>query len=434
MGFFKDFIEGSTKKSSQWREMTNGLRPYKGYTKITSTKDKHTPAILAVIENNRLFQNVATDAVSYDEEGRKIKEMGLNREMTENPLRAVIRSLRLGSIAKNFKAIFTKKIDFSILNFLFVLTGRVANTVMVFGEVAVRTLAGFATMPAHWLNKKIDERFAKYKYPVTNRLLKVGTFLLTLPLWCISQTLSVVADAFSWTRKLLDATLTLLNPLFWAGKFGYAKVKVKDVLKSFAKSVLHLIPTALIVLAGIFTGGVAVPALKALAGPLKAAGSAIVNAVLAPAAVWLKATVATLMTGAIMAVTKLFSAGINGLFYAFAEKSKRDAERKLRKMEESKVRLMKKPRNNQPSPTKVVSSLSTVEVLQNLRKVAGDIPSQTADIEKVEFGHSVGVGTIFTEVFASGRTTPSFEPSSSSDEETTSLLPALTCNINLRNS
>lgn len=423
MGFFKDFIEGSTKKSSQWREMTNGLRPYKGYTKINSTKDKHTPAILAVMENSRLFQNVATDAVSYDEQGKQIKEMGLKLEMTENPLRAVIRSLRLGSIAKSFDAIFTKKIDFSILNFLFDLTGRVANTAIVLGEVSVRTLAGFATMPAHWLNKKIDERFAEHENPVINRLLKVGTFLLTLPLWCISQTLSVAADAFLWTRKLLDATLTLLNPLFWAGKFGYEKVKVKDVLKSFAKSVLHLIPTALIVLAGIFTGGVAVPALKALAGPLKAAGSAIVNAVLAPAAVWLKVTVATLMTGVIMAVTKLFSAGIGGLFYAFAEKSKRDEEKKLRTVEEQKKPLMKKSYNDQPSPTKVVSSASTVGVFKDLSIVAGDIPSQTADIEKVQFGHSVGK-TVFTEVFASGRTTPSFETSSSSDDEKTSLLPS----------
>jgi hypothetical protein len=202
-------------------------------------------------------------------------------------------------------------------------------------ELAFRTVGSFCTWPALKLINSID---IKEDSALTSAV-KIAAAVLYSPLgvalWCVGQTLTLAADALSYTKQLLDSAVHLIkivNPIWWVAAAITNKTEdwqadwklFKNSAKTFGLAALNLLPTAAIILTGVFTAGLSVPLINALSGPLSAVGSLVVNAVLAPVAVALQIAVGVAIGGAIAGVSKLFSAVIAGglRVYEVAQKKK----------------------------------------------------------------------------------------------------------------
>lgn len=190
-------------------------------------------------------------------------------------------------------------------------------------ELVLRTLGEICTSPQYWLNKKIDDYF-KYKGDsVTKGLSKILAFIVTSPFWSMGQVFKLAADACSYSRRLVDSglyLLNLLNPLWWGARWaigGEAPLRIGEAVKSFAFNLIALLPTAAMIAAIVFTGGLAStvvgPIKAAIIAPIKTAGVALLSA-LTPAAIAMKAAVVIYLSGAIAGLARIFSGFVRSGF------------------------------------------------------------------------------------------------------------------------
>lgn len=317
---YLDAISKEILRSTPMLELRSRVRPARI---LQSTLKQHQPikasAALLVYKGNaglpaneHIDVNVTSDKVSGGspivQRSNKNDPGGVMAAITENPLNAI------QSLPPLFKGY--SEADLLSLYFIPLFLDRLMIGILSSVEFGLRILGASITYPGHLLYKLIND---KIEDPILRGVLQISRFILNSPLWCISQTLTLAADACVYTKQLIDSAVhivKLVNPLWWIakwiGKEDSKAPSVNLVLNTFVKSVVNLIPTAAIVLTAVFTAGISVPFLNAMAGPLNAAGAAIMNTVLAPAAIATKVVLGVFIAGAVSTVGKLFSAVCQG--------------------------------------------------------------------------------------------------------------------------
>lgn len=329
---FKGFVTNFLKTPTMY-ELRGSVSPYKAMTKSIKPGDTKISVAVYVFTRNAELPSNQNLKFSYEDACRISDALTLNSIKNNHPHGFPLSVLTPGIYAAPYKFVYslpplTGGYSFADVFSLYVIPlflNRLAIDLLTFAEFGLRTLGSLLNYPGHkasqWINENVDNVLIK-------NTLKAGIFLLTLP----SQALTFAADALLYSKQLIDSAVhlvKLINPFWWMAKaVGKEMGKDSDVPslehtgRTFVKAVVNLLPAAAIVLTAVFTAGLSVPILNAIAPSFHAAGSAVVSTILAPAAIAAKAIVGAYIIGAIATVGKLFSATFEGVIKATTENKK----------------------------------------------------------------------------------------------------------------
>ncbi len=260
-------------RTNTWNEIVGELNFYRGKGSNANFHDqakKVTPAALAIsslwnLISHENFQLLADEQKEVDKTGLTVFKYAIILFGMQEPLKGLAYSLP-PLFSRYHLADFVRGwLILPVLN-------RLQIWLTTFFEFSLRTIAaGFM-----WLSKKLN--------PSDHILVKAIFIIPRIAILAVSQVFTMGADIFSYTRKLFDAAIHLLNPILWAENFlkrmGCAVSEqpipsLKHSAINLTTASLSLVPAVGIASALIFSGGLTLP----FSHILTTTGAAVINAV-----------------------------------------------------------------------------------------------------------------------------------------------------------
>jgi hypothetical protein len=272
------------KITPEFSELTSEIAPFSLINKRTATSQL-TPALIIILNNIYLPSYEKFDAN---------EKMEWARIAAQKPFKGLM--LSLTSLSKNPHIPLLNRAQIAI------------TTILEFG---IRLFGAMFLQPAKTANDWIDKQDIN---PGIKFASKMFVRVVTSPLWCVAQTVSLAADVLSYSRQAFDAVLWAGNPRLWRDKFREWKTgeinntpSLKSVGTTFVSATLKLLPAAGIITAGVLTGGTSTVLHSAI------------NTILAKAGSGALATATVLFSGVLAAGSKICSGIVNGATHVLTD-------------------------------------------------------------------------------------------------------------------
>ncbi|MEO8964064.1 MAG: hypothetical protein ABI370_05265, partial [Gammaproteobacteria bacterium] len=372
------------------RDIRGGPVPYRVLTHTMKSnkaqiKDTNTPALHIVRSHLDLPSNT-------DEENEEKVLVGKDEKINIG-----ITALATGSFDLRPEQALWKSLEFltkfkpaewvTYIFGLLPLINKMFIFVSTWLEFGVRTLGNLFNYPLHKVR-----RFLVDKHSTASKI-AVGFFggIASIPFWAVSQVLTLGADVLSYARTCLDSITNLfIIPISYVTKlFGDANTypKFLPTLWKATRSILQLVPVALLITAAVLTAGASVALqsgfsavfnfMSTAAHPLATALSAVLH----PLILGTKVVVASLMLGLASAVSKKLSSYVTR-FDHYLEERKQEKE-KLKKENAQKARDESQKAKQEQKKSNEESSCKSdnIEMTASTKKNKSKSKSSTSQID-----------------------------------------------------